>query len=339
MKSKHKSIFGLLAVVGLTIAAVGAMFLMPINKTGEIAYLYIYKNETLDSIMSSLSQSSNRLGVTAVKSLAVITDYEEHIIPGRYEIGRHTNALMLFHRMSSGQQVPVRLTIPSVRTMDRLAEELSEKLMVSREELLRTFESKDSCAKYGVTPETMACIFIPETYEVYWTISVKGLIEKMKTGAKSFWNDERTRKAKALGLTPDEVITIASIVDEETANNTEKPMIAGMYYNRYRQDMPLQADPTVKFALKDFEIKRIYNNMLDVESPYNTYRNKGLPPGPIRIPSVAGIDAVLNLVKHDYLYMCAKEDFSGTHNFAKTYDEHLQNAARYSKALNDRGIE
>lgn len=338
MKSKHKSIFGLLAVVGLTIAAVGAMFLMPINKTGETAYLYIYKNETLDSIMSSLSQSSNRLGVTAVKSLAVITDYEEHIIPGRYELGKYTNALMLFHRMSSGQQVPVRLTIPSVRTMDRLAEELSEKLMVTKEELLKTFESKDSCAQYGVTPETMACIFIPETYEVYWTISVERLIEKMKTESKFFWNAERTRKAKALGLTPDEVITLASIVDEETANNAEKPMIAGMYYNRYRQDMPLQADPTVKFALKDFEIKRIYNNMLDVESPYNTYRNKGLPPGPIRIPSVAGIDAVLNLVKHDYLYMCAKEDFSGTHNFAKTYDEHLQNAAKYTKALNARGI-
>ena len=338
MKSKHKSIFGLLAVVGLTIAAVGAMFLMPINKTGEIAYLYIYKNETLDSIMSSLAQSSNQIGVTAVKSLAVITDYEEHIIPGRYEIGKYTNALMLFHRMSSGQQVPVRLTIPSVRTMDRLAEELSEKLMVTKEELLKTFESKDSCAKYGVTLETMACIFIPETYEVYWTISVERLIEKMKTESKFFWNAERTRKAKALGLTPDEVITLASIVDEETANNAEKPMIAGMYYNRYCQDMPLQADPTVKFALKDFEIKRIYNNMLDVESPYNTYRNKGLPPGPIRIPSVAGIDAVLNLVKHDYLYMCAKEDFSGTHNFAKTYDEHLQNAAKYTKALNARGI-
>jgi UPF0755 protein len=167
---------------------------------------------------------------------------------------------------------------------------------------------------------------------------VERLIEKMKTESKFFWNAERTRKAKALGLTPDEVITLASIVDEETANNAEKPMIAGMYYNRYRQDMPLQADPTVKFALKDFEIKRIYNNMLDVESPYNTYRNKGLPPGPIRIPSVAGIDAVLNLVKHNYLYMCAKEDFSGYHNFAVTNAQHAANARRYQQALNQRGI-
>lgn len=338
MKSKHKSIFGVLAVIGLAIAIAGSMFLVPINKTGNTAYLYIYKNETLDSIMNSLAQSSNQIGVMAVKSLATLTHYEENIIPGRYEIGKYTNALMLFHHMRSGRQVPVRLTIPSVRTMERLAEELSEKLMVSKEELMKTFESKDSCAKYGVTPETMACIFIPETYEVYWTIGVEQLMERMKKESKFFWNAERTRKAKALGLTPDQVITIASIVDEETANNAEKPMIAGMYYNRYRKGMPLQADPTVKFALQDFEIKRIYNNMLDVDSPYNTYKNEGLPPGPIRIPSVAGIDAVLNLVKHNYLYMCAKEDFSGTHNFATTYDEHLKNAAKYSRALNARGI-
>ena len=146
-------------------------------------------------------------------------------------------------------------------------------------------------------------------------------------------------------LTPNQVITLASIVDEETANNGEKPMIAGMYYNRlmlrnaeYPEGMPLQADPTIKFAWKRAELKRIYNNLLYIKSPYNTYKNPGLPPGPIRIPSVAGIDAVLNHVKHEYLYMCAKEDFSGTHNFARTYQEHLQNAAKYSKALNERGI-
>ncbi len=141
-----------------------------------------------------------------------------------------------------------------------------------------------------------------------------------------------------MGLSPIEVITMASIVDEETANDQEKPMIAGMYYNRLKGDMPLQADPTVKFALKKFELKRIYHNMLSFDSPYNTYKYKGLPPGPIRIPSVAGIDAVLNYVHHDYLYMCAKEDFSGTHNFARTYEEHKENARKYTKALNDRGI-
>lgn len=160
----------------------------------------------------------------------------------------------------------------------------------------------------------------------------------MKKESDSFWNAERRGKAQAIGLTPVQVITLASIVDEETASDQEKPMVAGMYYNRLKTDMPLQADPTVKFALGDFSLKRIYNYMLSFNSPFNTYKNKGLPPGPIRIPTIAGIEAVLNLTHHDYLYMCAKEDFGGTHNFARTYAEHLQNAAKYSQALNKKGI-
>ena len=181
-------------------------------------------------------------------------------------------------------------------------------------------------------------LFIPDTYEVYWNISIDKLMEKMVKGNQHFWNQQRTQKAKAMGLSPVEVATLASILDEETANNAEKPMIAGMYYNRLKAGMPLQADPTVKFALKDFALRRIYNKLLQTDSPYNTYKNTGLPPGPIKIASIAGIDAVLNHVRHDYLYMCAKEDFSGTHNFAKTYQEHLNNAGRYTKALNQRGI-
>jgi UPF0755 protein len=153
-----------------------------------------------------------------------------------------------------------------------------------------------------------------------------------------FWNKERTEKAKAMNMTPVQVATLASIIDEETANTAEKPMVAGMYYNRLKTDMPLQADPTIKFALKNFGLRRIYNKLLRVDSPYNTYKNTGLPPGPIKVASIAGIDAVLNHAEHDYIYMCAKEDFSGTHNFAITYEEHLRNAAKYSKALNERGI-
>jgi UPF0755 protein len=163
-------------------------------------------------------------------------------------------------------------------------------------------------------------------------------MKRMQKENENFWNVQRTLKAEALKLSKNEVCTLASIIDEETANNAEKPMIAGMYLNRLKADMPLQADPTIKFALKDFAIKRIYHNMLQFDSPYNTYKNTGLPPGPIKIASVAGIDAVLNRTAHDYLYMCAKEDFSGTHNFARTYQEHLKNAAKYSKALNERGI-
>ena len=210
--------------------------------------------------------------------------------------------------------------------------------MMNKEELEAYLTSNDSCARYGADTATIIAMFIPNTYEVYWNISVPRLLDKMHKEQQTFWNGSRKSKADALGLTPLQVVTLASIVDEETANNAEKPMVAGMYYNRLMQNMPLQADPTIKFALKQFDIRRIYHNMLRVKSPYNTYANTGLPPGPIRVASVAGIDAVLNLVRHDFLYMCAKEDFSGTHNFARTYPEHLDNAAKYTKALNERGI-
>jgi UPF0755 protein len=163
-------------------------------------------------------------------------------------------------------------------------------------------------------------------------------MQRMVKEHDAFWTTERRQKASRLGLSPEQVCTLASIIDEETANNGEKPMIAGMYLNRLKVGMPLQADPTVKFALQDFSLKRIYHNHLTVNSPYNTYKNIGLPPGPIKVASIQGIDAVLNRVQHNYLYMCAKEDFSGTHNFAVSYQEHLKNAARYSEALNQRGI-
>ncbi len=182
-------------------------------------------------------------------------------------------------------------------------------------------------------------MFVPNTYDMYWDVSIDNLLQRMKKEHDRFWKGDREAKAAQINLTPAEVATLASIIDEETTDNAEKPMIAGMYINRLRVGMPLQADPTIKFALKQFELKRIYNKLLDTDSPFNTYANKGLPPGPIKIASIKGIDAVLNYVKHDYLYMCAKEDFSGSHNFAKTYQEHLKNASKYTQALNARGIQ
>ena len=247
--------------------------------------------------------------------------------------------------MKNGLQSPVNLVVPSVRTVDRLASELSKRLMVDSADIYNALADEATCKKYGYDTTTIAAMFIPNTYDIYWNVSVDKLLDRMKKECGNFWNKDRMAKAKSLKLSPVEVSTLASIIDEETANNGEKPMVAGMYYNRlmlrdaeYPDGMPLQADPTIKFAWKRFDLKRIYNNLLHVNSPYNTYVNPGLPPGPIRIPSIAGIDAVLNLVRHDYLYMCAKEDFSGTHNFARSYNEHLQNARRYSQALNQRGI-
>lgn len=308
-------------------------------------YLYIDQDDNIDSVFAKLAPIASTHGMQGLCTLANHSSYAENIKSGRYEISAGMGAFKVFRRLKSGMQAPVRLVIPSVRTVEDIAGEVSSKLMMSKQELLDCLTNNDICTEYGYTLETIICMFIPNTYDVYWNISTVKFMKRMQKETINFWNKERTEKAERLNLTPVQVMTLASIVDEETANNSEKPMVAGMYYNRlnvrdaeYPDGMPLQADPTVKFALKQFALKRIYRNMLQTDSPYNTYVHVGLPPGPIRIPSVAGIDAVLNLVHHDYLYMCAKEDFSGTHNFARTYQEHRDNAAKYSKALNMRGI-
>ena len=257
---------------------------------------------------------------------------------GRYRVYPEMTGLQLYRLLRNGTQEPMKLVVPSARTMNKLASVLSRSLMVDSAEIASALTDSQFCAKYGYTTETVPALFIPNTYEVYWDISVEKLVERMVRENNRFWTSERKAKAEALGLTHNEVATLASIVDEETANNAEKPMIAGLYLNRLRKGMLLQADPTVKFAVGDFTLRRILGKHLKVESPYNTYLVEGLPPGPIRIASVAGLEAVLNHAKHNYLYMCAKEDFSGTHNFAATLQEHQKNARRYIHALNERGI-
>lgn len=321
-------------------------FMTAFSVASTTKFIYIDADDNVDSVVAKLRPIASKHGMQAFCTLAIHSGYEDHVKTGRYEIDTEIGAFSLYRKLKGGLQTPLNLTIPSVRTIEYLSEDLGEKLMLKPSDILAALQNPDTCASYGYTPETMICLFVPNTYDIYWNISLDKLLKRMEKESKAFWKQERMDKAEKLGLTPEQVMTLASIVDEETANNAEKPMIAGMYYNRlnhrdaeYPNGMPLQADPTVKFALKQFGLKRIYHNMLRTDSPYNTYTNVGLPPGPIRIPSVAGIDAVLNLVHHDYLYMCAKENFSGTHNFARTYKEHLANAAKYSKALNARGIQ
>ena len=344
-KSSKLYIYGagtcLLIVIGIVYLYCFSSF----SKSGNTEYVYIDSDDNIDSVYNKVKPIANGIPFQAFHTLTNHSGYAEHIRTGRYAIHPGDGALKTWRHLKNGLQEPVNLTVPSVRTLDKLAGELSKRLMMDSITLYQALTNEEMCKKYGYDTATIACMFIPNTYDIYWNTSVEKFFDRMQKESKKFWNFERTEKAKNMNLTPNEVITLASIVDEETANNAEKPMVAGMYYNRlklrdaeYPNGMPLQADPTIKFAWKKFELKRIYNNLLHIDSPYNTYKNTGLPPGPIRIPSVAGIDAVLNHVHHDYLYMCAKEDFSGTHNFAKTYQEHLQNAAKYSKALNDRGI-
>ena len=321
-------------------------FFFSFSARPKTEYIYIDNNDNVDSVLAKLSSIATCHGIQGLRTLLRHSAYSKHIRTGRYAVTPKDGAFKIFRCIKNGQQAPVELTIPSVRTLDRLSAELSKKLMLDSATIYRVLTDEKICHRYGYDTLTIACMFIPNTYDVYWNISPEKLLDRMKRESERFWNFKRREKAKQMGMTENEVITLASIIDEETANDAEKPMVAGMYYNRlklrnaeYPNGMPLQADPTIKYAWRRFGLRRIYNNLLHIDSPYNTYKNVGLPPGPIRIPSVAGIDAVLDHVHHDYLYMCAKEDFSGTHNFAETYEEHSVNAAKYAKALTDRGIE
>ena len=337
LKPKYLLVAAAVCLVG--IVALGYyFFLTDFSDTKETQYVYVDDDDTIDSVLTKLRPVATEHGLTGFGTLIRHTEYGKQPRTGRFAIEPGESTWHFMRKMKNGQQQAVKLTIPESRTMERLAGALSRKLMMDSVEIASALIDDEFCRRWGYDTSTIAALFIPNTYEVYWNTTLDRFMERMVREHKAFWDSNRLMKAEAARLSPDEVCTLASIIDEETANNAEKPMIAGMYLNRLRKEMPLQADPTVKFALKNFALKRIYHDMLFFDSPYNTYRNTGLPPGPIKIASVKGIDAVLDYVRHDYLYMCAKEDFSGTHNFAVSYAEHLRNAARYAKALNERGI-
>lgn len=245
--------------------------------------------------------------------------------------------MMLYRYLHRAPRV-VRLTVPPVRTISDLAGRLAQVVDADSASLMAVFTDTVLLDSLGYNQETLPALFIPNTYEVWQSVSPKKLLLRFAAENASFWTPTRCALAETQGLSSAEVMTLASIVEQETADDAERPMVAGMYLNRLHQGMMLQADPTVKFALGDFSLRRILHEHLDVESPYNTYRYEGLPPGPICIPSMASINAVLQPAQHPYIYMCAREDFSGTHNFAKTYSEHLQNARRYARALDAAGI-
>lgn len=338
MEKKKKKQLSLLVCYVLTLVVILSRALFGAFTVSESRILFVDNDDTIDSIYVKTSPNRNILSRPVFAVLNVLTGYPKHIKPGRYEVGNSTSVLQVYRNLRNGKQAPVRLTIPVLRTNHDLAAFLGKNFQASTEDFEAVLQDSALLATFQKTPATAVCLFVPNTYDLYWTLQPKALLERMNKEAQKFWNDKRVLEAKQLGLTPDEVMTVASIVEQETAYNPEKPMVAGMYLNRLNQKMPLQADPTVKFALGDFALRRILHEHLRVNSPYNTYKVKGLPPGPICIPSVESINAVLHRANHNYLYMCAKEDFSGSHNFATTYAEHQKNAAKYAAALNARGI-
>lgn len=348
---KKKVVIGALAACAVLGASVVGGIYWKVAKAScykekETSYIYVGRDDTEDTLLKQLDEA--KINTFGWGFLHTVSSFRLHT--GRYAIHEGDVLLDIFRRIRNHQQEPVKLTIPSLRlsiapqgqpqpmALDRLAGIMARNLMTDSTEIARLLADTVSYASYGLTPETFPTLFLPDTYQVYWDISPEDLMVRMKKEYESFWSDERRQKAEAKGLTPEKATILASIVEEETANNQEKPMVAGLYLNRLHKGMLLQADPTVKFAVGDWSLRRVLGVHLQQESPYNLYRHTGLTPGPLRIPSTVGIDAVLNATNHDYLYMCAKETFDGTHNFAVTYQEHLKNAKKYINALNQRGI-
>lgn len=265
-------------------------------------------------------------------------DYPNFIKSGKYVFDKGMNNNSLVNMLKAGNQEPVTVTFNNLRFMEELAAQVSKYIEPDSAELINYLSNPEVIKEMGFNEYTFHAMFIPNSYEFYWTTSPQQFTERMRAEYDRFWNSERLAKADSLGLTPIEVTTIASIVQEETIKAEEKPIVAGLYLNRIKKGMLLQADPTIKFALGDFTITRVLNKYLEIDSPYNTYKHAGLPPGPINFPEISSINAVLNADDNKYLYMCAREDFSGYHNFAATLSEHNANAARYQQALNANNI-
>lgn len=330
-------------ILSIILAACGAgayrILYMPNFTAAGTKYVYIREDDkNFSRLCEELCDSAGCKNIKSFDLLAKLRKYPENMKPGRYAVEPGTNNHALLNRLRRGQQAPVRLTFNNIRLTCDLAERLSEQLMPDCDDFLRYLGDEAYCESLGFNTETVKAMFIPNTYEVYWNTPADRLIARMKREYDTFWTADRLEKAENMRLSPVQVSILASIVEEETAVPEEYPVIAGLYINRLIKDMPLQADPTVKYATGDFSLKRILTKHLETESPYNTYLHEGLPPGPVRIPSIKGIDAVLNYTHHNYLYMCAREDFSGRHNFAVTLKEHNRNAEKYRTELNRRGI-
>jgi UPF0755 protein len=297
--------------------------------------LLIPKGSTYESVLDTLEKHKLIRDELSFRFLAKVFNYPARVKPGRYLIYETTGNWELIRKLRNGSQDALKITISNIRLKEDLAGKLGRQLAYDSATIYHLLDSSIIVEPLGFTKETIPCLFIPDTYEVYWTTTFDDFLVKMKKSYDRFWTEKRIQEAKALGLTPTEVGILASIVYGESKESSEQARIAGVYWNRLQVNMPLQADPTIVFAWKDFTIKRVTGRYTAINSPFNTYRLSGLPPGPISIPNPKVMDKVLQLEKHDYLYFCAKEDFSGFHNFAVSYPEHLQNAAKYQKALDE----
>jgi UPF0755 protein len=307
------------------------------NKQFEQGYLYIPTGSNLDDVVAIIKAQQILNNTESFKWVASKMNFK-NIKPGKYKITKGLSNIELVRLLRSGKQEPIKLTFQNIRLKTDFAGYIGKNFEIDSLAFLNMLDSIDLVRQYGFDEETIFCMFIPNTYELYWNTSKEKFFERMQKEYIKFWNIERLAQAKAIGLSPVQVSILASIVDQEALLNKEMVRIAGVYMNRLNRGIKLEADPTVIFANGDFSVKRVLYKLLQKDSPYNTYKYIGLPPGPICMPSVAAIDAVLHFEKHNYIYFCAKEDFSGLHNFASNVTEHQMNARKFQQALNNRGI-
>ncbi len=301
--------------------------------------LYVYPEMTAAQVMDSLNIRAGTLRPRSIERCFEKEDVVSRIKPGRYVIEPSFTSIYVARMLKMGWQTPQNLTLSgTIRTKERLARKISAQMMADSASVAAALNDEEFLSGYGFTPENVFALFLPDTYQMYWTASVKEIFDRMKKEYDRFWNEERLAKAAGQKLTPMQVSILASIVSGETLKSFEYPKIAGVYLNRYRKGMKLQADPTVAFCY-NYELDRILRKHLKVDSPYNTYKYAGLPPAPINVPPKACLEAVLNPDKHGYMYFCASPAFDGTHRFASTFSEHKKNAREFQRALTKRNKE
>jgi UPF0755 protein len=331
MKSFFKITLSALLIIG---AFIGWMVLGPTIQAKKNLFIYIKSNSHFDDVKETLSKNKIIDHPFFFNLLATLTDYPNHIKPGRYEITPNSSLFSLVRKLRAGRQTEVRLVINKMRTKEDFAGKIGQQFEADSSEVIHFLLNNDSLVPFLLDTNTVMSTIIPNTYLCWWDGSFGKLFARLKKQHDYFWEGKRSIQAKKIGLTPIEVYTIASIVEEETLMTTDKAKIASVYLNRLKKGMKLEADPTVKYAMRNFELKRIMHGHLSYPSAYNTYQMKGLPPGPICTPSIETIDAVLWAPDTDYLFFVAKPNFSGYSNFASNYSDHLKNAAQYQQALN-----
>jgi UPF0755 protein len=327
-------------VAVLVFGAASAWFFIfrPNVSSSEKTYLDIPDHAGWSFVVQKLCEQGSLHSLWSFRMLAERSGYAADIKPGRYALAPGMSNMDVLKMLVSGRQEEVRVVIRSGWTKEQLTAYVSTHLNTDSQALASLLNGSGPLVPEGWNKENILAAFIPNTYFFYWNTSPEKFIGRLLKEHEKFWNGARLEKAHQLGLDPVEVSILASIVEKETNKTEEMPLIAGVYLNRLKINMALQADPTVKYALGDPEIRRISRKMTEHDSPYNTYRNTGLPPGPICLPGIQAIEAVLNYSRHNYLYFCAREDFSGYHSFAASYAEHLQNSRKYQAELNKRGI-